>query len=470
MHIKCVIMGETHQREHLFINYATEDSALAEWLTLKLTSEGYRVWCARFKLLGGESYPKDIDNAIKNETFRFISLLSHSSIKKNNPLKERTIAQSISQERNEDFIIPINVDGLKPTELDWMTSDLTYIDFSKSWAQGIKQLLKKLESINAPKILKNGREIVVDTYLHSDLIEQLEETVYTNCFSVEKIPDIIKVFRIESTTTPSALKNLSYSWDLYQVDTKTVFSFHDPPDIIKNNFSIKLICEEKWKNNDNINGIPIENIVKNLLLKSLYMKCLQKGLVKEEGIVYFPEDHPMGTKIHFTGVKGKKTYITTTSRRKRKDESYYIYYLAPVFRIRKNDEGQYIVLISIYLHLTDVNGNHLPRRSAVSCRKQVRGNWWNDDLINRILGIISFLAENQNKIIIGNTLKEQIEISASPISLISPLSINEENAPKETAKESIFDLTYEEDDESIEELDNEITVSEKDDVISGNNT
>ncbi|MBZ0193236.1 MAG: toll/interleukin-1 receptor domain-containing protein, partial [Candidatus Kuenenia stuttgartiensis] len=47
------------------ISYATEDSDCAEWLALRLTGEGYRVWCGRTHLLGGESYPKDIDNAIK---------------------------------------------------------------------------------------------------------------------------------------------------------------------------------------------------------------------------------------------------------------------------------------------------------------------------------------------------------------------------------------------------------------------
>jgi hypothetical protein len=54
------------QRDHLFISYAWEDVALAEWLTFKLTSLGYKVWCDRIKLFGGESFPKEIDRAIKN--------------------------------------------------------------------------------------------------------------------------------------------------------------------------------------------------------------------------------------------------------------------------------------------------------------------------------------------------------------------------------------------------------------------
>ena len=84
-------------RDHLFLSYAGEDGALAKWLTLKLVSEGYRVWCDRVKLLGGESYPKDISTAIRERTFRFVPLLSHYSIAKENPLKERTLAHAAFQ-------------------------------------------------------------------------------------------------------------------------------------------------------------------------------------------------------------------------------------------------------------------------------------------------------------------------------------------------------------------------------------
>ncbi len=78
-------------RTHVFVNYATEDSIFVDWLCLRLLNEGYRVWCDRLKLLGGESYPKDIDDAISNRTARFVAVLSKDSIHKPNPLKERTL-------------------------------------------------------------------------------------------------------------------------------------------------------------------------------------------------------------------------------------------------------------------------------------------------------------------------------------------------------------------------------------------
>src|ERR1700752_2466117 len=83
-------------RDHLFISYAGEDWPFVEWLALRLKAEGYKGWCDRFKLLGGESYPKDIDEAIKNRTIRLLAVLSRYSVQKPNPLKERTLALNLA--------------------------------------------------------------------------------------------------------------------------------------------------------------------------------------------------------------------------------------------------------------------------------------------------------------------------------------------------------------------------------------
>jgi hypothetical protein len=136
----------------LRLSYATEDAALADWLTLKLTAEGYLVWCDRFKMLGGERWPEDIDKAIKNQTFRMPHLLSKYSLSKEGPAKERQLALSISKEREEDFLIPLKVYGLANSELPWRLSDINMIA-CENWANGLKQLLKKLSEAECPKPL-----------------------------------------------------------------------------------------------------------------------------------------------------------------------------------------------------------------------------------------------------------------------------------------------------------------------------
>ena len=154
----------TEGRDHLFISYASEDIALAEWLTFKLTSLGYKVWCDRIKLFGGESYPKDIDVAIKNRTFRFLALLSYASLNKPNPLKERTTSLNIAEKRKEDFVIPLNL-GVEKPQLPWQFSDLTWVDFSKNWATGLAGLLKALRKAETPCPLENARDMVSDSII-----------------------------------------------------------------------------------------------------------------------------------------------------------------------------------------------------------------------------------------------------------------------------------------------------------------
>ena len=74
----------------------------ADWLVKKLTAEGYLVWSERFKLLGGETYPDDVDDAIKNRTFRFLGLYSQASVNQE-IMRQRSLALGIGEERNQDF-------------------------------------------------------------------------------------------------------------------------------------------------------------------------------------------------------------------------------------------------------------------------------------------------------------------------------------------------------------------------------
>jgi len=180
----------------LFISYATEDWPFVEWLTLRLTAEGYKVWCDRIKLLGGESYPKDIDAAIKWRAFRFLTVLSHHSIKKPNPLKERTLALNLARERNENFVVPVNLDGISPTDLDWMVSDLTFISFHLGWADGLKQLLKLLEELNAPREFHEGQSAAGSWFEAKQFVTRKQERLWLNLAEVKELPK--DIYRFET--------------------------------------------------------------------------------------------------------------------------------------------------------------------------------------------------------------------------------------------------------------------------------
>ena len=407
-------------QDHIFISYATEDADLAEWLSLKLTSEGYAVWCDRFMLLGGESYPRDIDRAMKNKTFRVLALLSHASLNKDNPRKERTLALSIGRERGIDFLIPLNVDGLRSAELDWMTSDITFIPFYKSWAKGLAQLLKKLESISTPRLVKNGRKIASSVYLNHTTLKEEPETIYSNCLEFLRIPAKMKEFEFEQPLSDNEIQILSDRWAFYKKDPETVFSLISPPNA--NIFSCQLSSCYDWREQEKISGILTENIVSSLLKKSLLVKCFQKGLRRSYvRKIYFPFGLLEDDRLHFTGYTGRKTWILVSGERH--SPYYFKYHLCPTFRI-KRENGKYFCELFIDLYLTDSRDEPLRPREAHTRHKAIRKSWWNNHFLNRNLAICEFLTDDSGNIVIGEG-EEQIILSGRFIRFECPVKVDE---------------------------------------------
>ena len=110
-----------------------------------------------------------------------------------------------------DFIIPLNVDGLSPTELDWMTSDLTFIPFNSSWADGFARLLKKLDTIAAPKILASGKKNVADWSAARDGAAAKYERLWTNLFPITELPKILYKFEFQERIICQGLLRTGFS-------------------------------------------------------------------------------------------------------------------------------------------------------------------------------------------------------------------------------------------------------------------
>lgn len=155
-------MSHPLPHDHLFISYAPEDWALAEWLTLRLTVEGYRVWCSRFPIIGGECYPRDIDQAIRHRTFRFLALLSRASLPRPETIRERALALELARERHMEFLIALTIHELSPQELDWASQEIALISFHERWEIGYGQLLTRLRSVDTPRPLTNGQQIAME--------------------------------------------------------------------------------------------------------------------------------------------------------------------------------------------------------------------------------------------------------------------------------------------------------------------
>lgn len=139
-------------KDMLFISHANpEDNEFARWIALKLAAHGYPVWCDLTKLLGGEVFWDDIEDAIRHRTVKFLYVLSRTSNTKPGPRKEVALAQAVQRtDRLKDFVIPLHIDALPHHEFNVEVFRLNAIPF-QNWGTGLAMLLKKLEEEGVPK-------------------------------------------------------------------------------------------------------------------------------------------------------------------------------------------------------------------------------------------------------------------------------------------------------------------------------
>lgn len=433
-------------QDHLFISYAWEDGALAEWLTLKLTSLGYRVWCDRVKLLGGESYPLDIDEAIKHRTFRMLALLSGHSINKPNPVKERTLALNLARERKQDFLIPLNVDGLRPTALDWMTSDLSYIPFS-SWSDGLTALLKKLDSVGAPRTVRNGAE-EVRAWLDSGLgVRERPERLWTNLIPVQ-VPKVVRRFTFHHDDGGKWPDNLAR----VRQSGKISWAFAEPGEM-----SVSNVEQISWKSGSRqYDGLAIGEIITRLVLAHVDGHCASRGLRRAgNGDWYFPKDLVAGNQLLFHTYTGRATRTKVVGERKfwtGRLPEHSRYHLSFVLKPRLFEFGDPAILLRPRVVLTELSGAELDAGKLVRRRKALCKSWFNHQWLSRVLGICAFLSGDKDGALLAPHWCSELKLAPLPMSVECPISL----VPEPT--EDQVDPDHEEDESDI--VESEIPVRE----------
>ena len=147
-----IMFFKAKQRNMLFLSHAWEDFEFTKWLALKLASEGYGVWSDVTQLLGGENWPKEINEALQSRTCRFLFVLSKYSNTRPDPLGELETARKVmKREGFENFIKPLKVDDILRDEVDYRLQEIQTISFEKSWAEGLSNLLDLLSKEVIPK-------------------------------------------------------------------------------------------------------------------------------------------------------------------------------------------------------------------------------------------------------------------------------------------------------------------------------
>lgn len=419
----------TQNRDHIFISYAIEQSALCDWLARKLAAEGYAVWYDRLKLLGGEDWPKDIGTAIKERSFRVLALLSRDSAGKPNPTGEWITALAVGRELViDDFLIPLNTDGLSSLEIPWNLQTINYIPFHSSWAEGLEQLLKKLESINAPRNVPGGRRLAIQSTSADVIIKQGPEPLMSNCFRIKQLPRFIQVYRPAIDLFQNERRSLHKDWACRDVSASKVLAFHDHP-----TSRYKLECEEKieWASRKSIENIGTRDLLANLIHKCLGQVMISKGM-RHSGRRrqwYIPDGLAPNNRVRYRTISGRHRWFLGVGNRTfptKDGGELYRYHISPSFAVQRDGSMPDTLILRIRIYFTDSRGTPLDEGKIQSRRKHLGKAWFNDEWSARVLGVMQLLADDGGLIRFGPEGEQQLVIDAMPLVNFVDIGINDD--------------------------------------------
>lgn len=184
-------------RDTIFISHVTpEDNEFTWWLSSRLKLAGYKVWCDLKGLKGGErDYWKIIENVIRNDSCKFLLVVSRLTVSRDGVLDEYEFAKSIAKENSLlDFVIPLRIDST-PYNARIGLNRYNYIEFTESWAKGLKILLEKFDDDKVPEQSTGDGSLILishETIFPSGCgIIPKKETYYSNWWEIKNMPEYL---------------------------------------------------------------------------------------------------------------------------------------------------------------------------------------------------------------------------------------------------------------------------------------
>ena len=415
--------------DHIVIDHVEADAALAHWLARRLMLAGYQVWCRGLAPLAGSSVADTVRGLLNNRAFRYVCLLSPDSLRDTEFTARRHMAQSIAKGRNEEILMPAIANAIDASALDADTRRLTPADFASGWEGGLKSITAALDAAHCPRHDKSATDLAIRSYFPPDITLPEPETLASNLFTVTTVPTVIRRFYSQKSMETVTETDQSL-WAFRKVGPTHFLSFYRPPDAIDKAIGIVDKGGAVWSTVSELDGIPISDLIIELLKRSLNAEARRRGLLycNDRRIIYFPftllnKDH-----LSFRKLDGKSTFFSVAGERtqgKGVHAKKYRYHIAPVFACRTNPDGDYEIIVRIRLRLTDSQGQLLPRRTAHARRKKICKSWWNDEWLARTMGVMQFLANGQQHVTIGASETDTITISSQPRTWSIPVRLNE---------------------------------------------
>lgn len=411
-------------RNKIFISHATpNDNDFTRWLALKLITLGYDVWCDVFYLGKGVDFWKTIETEIRDNTIQFFVVMSAISNSREGVLKEITVAQKTQKALNDaTFVVPLMIDNdLSYDDINIDVVRLNAIDFKKSWAIGLQDVIKFLEDkgINPNKTDAEKANSLYEQIFLQNLVPVEKEEVYTsNWFPIIEFPEELrfhfydrlmpKNYDLNQLTFPAIpYKNhvctFAYEYDFMHHLPKT--ETYSPQKTIR--ISTKEILEEGYED-DFISSNDARRAIVRLCNLAIDKFFAEKNT----------EPYQMSNKIGYWFKKGaldKDKHNKVLLVGKQKDKHWH-YGLSSYTKLYPFP----VLVFNSHIYFT-TDGETLIDKASIqhSARRKQGKGWYNDDWKNKMQAFVSYLSGNEDTFSFEVGSEEKIIISASPKEFLS---------------------------------------------------
>ncbi|MCE5306107.1 MAG: toll/interleukin-1 receptor domain-containing protein [Acidobacteriales bacterium] len=460
------------ERNMVFVSHANpEENELALWLSLQLASEGYAVWCDLTKLLGGEKFWEDIQDAISARTAKFVYILSRVSNQKRGTLDELDCAIGTEKRHQlKDFIITAKVDDLPYDDVYIGIRRLNHIDFN-AWAKGLSILLEKFERDGVPRTPGFGHDAVCSWWrdqfsADAGVLEQPEHLL-SNWFKVESIPSTLYEHKL-SAVRPGAvsIEDTVFAYPAAWVSDVSFLSFAPAGEVCAAiGANLEIAATNEYRYEDVLSGVAVKDGPKYIsqLFRMAWKAALEKRLslyemANNQLCFYFSGGLVKDDYIDFKTIDGEKAWRSVVGFKTllggRVRHWHYGITGKPILR----PETLFVVKGHV-LFSDDKKTLWDSKEATAKARRNQCKNWWNDDWRDRLLATMSHLAEDGETVRIPLAGSAVFTLSKFPILFESPVSYLQ---LKEIKKDDVEDYTFEVEDDELDEGEDGAGVAEED--------
>lgn len=414
----------------LFISHAApENNYLAGWLASKLRLLGYEVWVDVEDLRSGSSFWNEIELKMRNDSIRFIALVSESYVSKSRNknsgvFSEVTLAKTLSK-TIDNYILPIKVDGTSYDDFPLNILPLDTINFSTNWGSGLKKLIAELEE---QKIDKGEPSNEVLSEWHS--IQKIQGTVKkkkeyygSNWFNID-YPKQIYVYKFIGEIE-SLYKAIPFK---FVRDADYIIGFFDNSGLGFHFTHFEQINTEEFATCEEItleDGYTINNppqkLVRllNLCVNEHFYNLDNFGVYqgankKKIAYVRYNENKNGYISLKKFGKRGRKIYST-------KGKIVWRFGLSFLFQL---DPFPHLI---VHYHLISSDDKGILKQDdQLKARRSIPAEWFNRDWYERILAFLHLASEFSDDLLLTVPVgRQDILIDLKPIQFKSQFSYDE---------------------------------------------